>query len=118
MVENRMKKAQKRLKQLHGQTCIFSRSIFKFQAKNETEISKIILTLVLIWIHSPICISDELLQQHLLRTLCNDMGDILIDLSNKSPTSGNGGPLSNEVRTLRQFLKNIMNDFDDDIGTK
>lgn len=41
MVDNSIKNAQETLKQLHGHICIFSRSIFKFQVKNETEISKI-----------------------------------------------------------------------------
>ncbi|CAF3179524.1 unnamed protein product [Rotaria sp. Silwood2] len=73
-----MKNIQETLKQLHGNICIFSRSIEQLIADNETNLA-------------------DTLQRHLIRSLCSDMCDVIIREIDTS-ASAKTGQLSIEER--------------------
>ena len=75
-----MKNIQETIKQLHGNICIFLRSIEQLTAENEANLV-------------------DTLQRHLIRSLCADMCDMIIREIDSS-ASARTGQLSIEVRRL------------------
>jgi hypothetical protein len=76
--KNEMRNIQDSIKQLHGNICIFSRSIEQLIAENETNLV-------------------DTLQRHLIRSLCADMCDMIIRELDTS-ASARTGQLSIEER--------------------
>lgn len=92
---------QETLKQLHGNICIFLRSIEQLTADNEITLGKrkvhCRIMLVLFFL-------ADTLQRHLIRSLCADMCDIIIREIDTS-ASGKTGALSIEVRINSETVK-------------
>ena len=91
-----MKSIQETLKQLHGNICIFSRSIEQLTSDNEITLGNNRQENFIYIYYSFLFLADTL-QRHLIRSLCTDMFDIIIREIDTSASSKTG-QLSIEVR--------------------
>lgn len=73
-----IKNIQDTLKQLHGNICVFSRSIEHLVSENETNLGKNKFSVLKIFFFLPIFLLVDTLQRHLIRSLCADMCDLII----------------------------------------